>query len=77
MYDPQGREVTIDPYGDDSQFMEPCSEEEISAMKDFVSAFVVPYARFFGTKAVYVNAGELKNFVRQGSEFEERINLFI
>ena len=77
VYDPQGREVTIDPYGDDSQFMEPCSEEEISAMKDFVYAFVVPYARFFGTKAVYVNAGELKNFVKPGSEFDERINLFI
>ena len=75
--DPHGNEVKIDPTGDDSQFMEPCSAEEVSALSEFAYSFVEPYARFTGTKNVWGNYGELKNYVKPNSEFAKRMDLFI
>ncbi len=77
VYDAHGNEFKVDPYGDDSQFMEPCSPEEVSALSDFAFAFLEPYARFTGTKNVWANYGDLKNYVKEGSEFAKRMDLFI
>ena len=77
VYDAHGNEFTVDPYGDDSQFMEPCSPDEVSALSDFAFAFLEPYARFTGTKNVWGNYGDLKNYVKEGSEFAKRMDLFI
>lgn len=77
VYDPQGKEVSVDPYGDDSQFMESCSADEVSALSEFAYSFVEPYARFTGTKNVWSNYGELKNYVKENSDFAKRMDLFI
>ena len=77
VYDAHGDEFKVDPYGDDSQFMEPCSPDEVSALSDFAFAFLEPYARFTGTKNVWGNYGDLKNYVKEGSEFAKRMDLFI
>ena len=57
--------------------MEPCSAYEVNALSDFAYAFVEPYARFTGTKNVWANYGELKNYVKPNSEFAKRMDLFI
>lgn len=75
--DQYGNPVTIDPDGDDSQFMEPCSDEEVSEMSSFAWSFVEPYARFTGTKSIWGNYGVLKQYVKDGSELHKRMDLFI
>ncbi|MBQ6366510.1 MAG: hypothetical protein IJI61_08935 [Oscillospiraceae bacterium] len=77
VYDQYGNPVTIDPEKDDSQFMEPCSAEEIAEMTAFAQAFVEPYARFTGTKSVWGNYGVLKQYVKENSELHKRMDLFI
>ena len=77
IYDQMGKEFTVDPDKDDSQFMESCSAEEINALSEFAKAFVEPYARFTGTKNIWGNYGDLKQYVKEGSELHKRMDLFI
>ena len=77
IYDQQGNIFTIDPDKDDSQFMESCSEDEIKALSEFAKAFVDPYARFTGTKNIWGNYGDLKQYVKDGSDLHKRMDLFI
>ena len=77
IYDQQGNTFTIDPDKDDSQFMESCSSDEIEALSEFAKAFVGPYARFTGTKNIWGNYGDLKQYVKDGSELHKRMDLFI
>ena len=77
VYDQYGNPVTIDPEKDDSQFMEPCSEDKVAALSEFAVSFVEPYARFTGTKSLWGNYGVLKQYVKEGSELHKRMDLFI
>ena len=77
VFDQNGNVFTIDPNKDDSQFMESCSEEEISALSAFATSFVEPYARFTGTKNLWGNYGDLKQYVKDGSDLHKRMDLFI
>ena len=77
IYDQQGNIFTIDPDKDDSQFMESCSDDEIKALSEFAKAFVDPYARFTGTKNIWGNYGDLKQYVKDGSDLHKRMDLFI
>lgn len=77
VYDQNGNVFVIDPDKDDSQFMEPCSPEEVSALESFATSFVEPYARFTGTKNIWGNYGDLKQYVKDGSELHKRMDLFI
>ena len=77
IYDQKGNEFTIDPDKDDSQFMESCSDEEINALSEFARTFVEPYARFTGTKNIWGNYGDLKQYVKDGSDLHKRMDLFI
>ncbi len=77
IYDTKGNVVTIDPEKDDSQFMEACSAAETEALSSFAYNFVSPYANFTGTKNIWGNYGALKQYVKDGSELQQRMDLFI
>lgn len=77
VFDQNGNSFSIDPLKNDSQFMEECSAAEKSEMEAFAAAFAEPYARFTGTKNIWGNYGELKKYVKAGSELLERMDLFI
>ena len=77
VYDQKGNAFVIDQDKDDSQFMESCTAEEISALSSFASSFVEPYARFTGTKNIWGNYGDLKQYVKDGSDLHKRMDLFI
>ena len=73
IYNESGEEITIDPNANDSQFLEPCPEEEVSRLRDFVFVFVPAYARFTGTANFDVSLPELRRFVKPGSTLEKNI----
>ena len=77
IYDQMGKEFVVDPNKDDSQFMESCSDDEIKALSKFAKDFVDPYARFTGTKNIWGNYGDLKQYVKEGSDLHKRMDLFI
>ena len=77
IYDQNGKLFEMDSSKNDSQFMEECSAAERSEMETFARSFVEPYARFTGTKNLWGNYGELKTYVKDGSDLHERMNLFI
>lgn len=70
VYDEQGEVFTYNEELNDSQYITPCSMEELAALKAFTDAFIDPYAQYFGTKWVDSNYGSLIQYVKRGSELE-------
>lgn len=77
VYDESGAEFTPDPEAGDVQYMEPCSEEEISELYSFGMQFIEPYLKFFGTSNVDYNVGQLKPYTIAGSDLDVRMQEFI
>lgn len=77
IFDESGAEYTPDPEAGDVQYMEPCSDEEISELYDFGMTFMEPYLKFFGTSNVDYNAGELRKYIITGSALDTRMQEFI
>ena len=67
VYDDNGEPYTIDGTQDDSQYMTPCSQEELAEFQDFANQFVEAYQYFFGTKNIDYTYPNLLQYVKQGS----------
>ena len=69
-----GQPTTIDPEQDDSQFIEPVSEELFARFDHFASRFVERYLSFSsGVGDVWYQYGLLKGWVLAGSDLEDRL----
>ena len=77
IYDESGNEFTIDPTMDDSQFVEPCSAEDMAELQAFISSFLEPYVRFFGTRYVDSTYPTLQQYVKRGSELDSIMQQFL
>lgn len=76
IYDENGNEVVIDHERDDSQFISPCTEEEITRLSDFCEKFLTRYVGY--TSGVYKNEveygyGRLSPYIKSGSDIDSRM----
>ncbi len=72
--DAKGNPVVIDPERDDSQFIEPVSEDLVVRFDNFSTQFVRKYLDFCsGTGDVWYKYGLLQGYVLKGSDLEDRM----
>lgn len=76
IYDADGNEYTVDPDKDDSQYIKPCSAEQLARLDDFCGRFIEPYSRY--TSGIYgknSSAGyaALQQYVLSGSDLDNRL----
>lgn len=68
VYNESGEVFTYDDSLNDSQYMNPCSSEELMQFSGFVDGIINPYVQYFGTKYGNQYYAELMNYVLKGSE---------
>ena len=74
LLDRNGQPAEIDPERDDSQFIEPVSQELIERFDGFSGQFVRRYLDFVsGTGDVWYKYGLLQGYVLKGSDLEDRL----
>ena len=76
VYDNSGNVFTIDPLGDDSQFIDPAPAEDLAELEAFADGFVDLYQTYFGTSYVGVNYTPLMEYVKEGSELQSLMDQF-
>ena len=73
-FDANGNPAVIDDSKDDSQFMEPCSEETSTKLKAFADNFVEAYYDYFGTKNSNMTYPTLLKYVKDPSDLKSRMD---
>lgn len=76
IYDGNGKEAVIDSEMDDSQFIIPCTEEEITRLESFCEKFLTYYVGY--TSGVYKKEvehgyGRLRPYIKSGSDIDTRM----
>ena len=77
IYNENGEVFVYDESVNDSQYMVPCSAEELAELKAFTDLFIEPYAQYFGTKWVDSNFGGLMQYVKKDSDLHEIMKGFL
>lgn len=72
--DENGEPFVIDESKDDSQFIKPCSEEEMNRLGTFSAGFVVNYLKYIsGVTDPLYGYGQLKPFMVEGADLDQRM----
>lgn len=69
-----GEVVVIDETQDDSQFINPCSEEEMERLGEFAAGFVVNYLKYIsGVTDPMYGYGKLLPYLVEGADLDQRM----
>lgn len=72
--DEDGEVFVIDEARDDSQFIKPCSDEELARLSDFTAGFVVNYLKYTsGVLDPTYGYGLLKPYLKEGADLDNRM----
>ncbi len=76
IYDDEGNVTSIDSELDDSQFIKPCTDTEITRLSSFCEKFLTQYVAY--TSGKYKNQteygyGKLKPYIKTGSDIDSRM----
>lgn len=71
--DPQGNTVTIDPDMDDSQFITPCSGDQLVRLNGFCESFTYEYLRYISGLNKGAGYGNLAPYLLSGSDLDSRM----
>lgn len=72
--DEYGEVVVIDETQDDSQFINPCSEEEMDRLGEFAAGFVVNYLKYIsGVTDPMYGYGKLLPYMVEGADLDQRM----
>ncbi len=72
--DENGEVVVIDETQDDSQFINPCTEEEMERLGDFAANFVVNYLKYIsGVTDPMYGYGKLLPYLVEGADLDQRM----
>ena len=74
VYDENGEVFIIDESKDDSQFINPCTEEEMERLGEFAAGFVVNYLKYIsGVTDPMYGYGKLLPYLVEGADLDQRM----
>ena len=72
--DENGQDFVIDESMDDSQFINPCSDEEMARLGEFAAGFVVNYLKYIsGVTDPLYGYGQLLPYMVEGADLDQRM----